>query len=92
MHFIRNAKDYTPTEDDEEIFEEIADAMENVVNSHKIEMAFAALYMYTRPNGDPNIFAPGTIDGITLIFNLSPGGRLKLARDLLGDVRNSENA
>lgn len=54
-------------------------------------MAFAALYMYTRPNGDPNIYAPGTIEGITLIYNLSPGGKLKLARDLLEDVRESEN-
>lgn len=91
MHFIRNTKDYEPTEEDKEIFEEIDDAMENVINSHKVEMAFAALYMYTRSNGDPNIYAPGTIDGITLIYNLSPGGKLKLARDLLGDVRGSES-
>lgn len=91
MHFIRNAKEYQPTEDDKEIFEEIDDAMKNVINSHKVEMAFAALYMYTRPNGDPNIYAPGTIEGITLIYNLSPGGKLKLARDLLEDVRESEN-
>ena len=87
MHIIRDAKDYELTDSDEEVRREIDEAMDNVIKSHKVEMAFAALYMYTRPNGDPNIYAPGTIDGITLIYNLSPGGKLKLAWDLIDEVR-----
>lgn len=87
MHFTKNSADFESTDGDIEVLREIDEAMENVIKAHKIEMAFAALYMFIRPNGDPNIFAPGTIDGITLIYNLSPGGKLKLAGDLIDDVR-----
>lgn len=87
MPITRNAEDYESTDSDREVLKEIDEAVENVTKSLKVEMAFIALYLFTRPNGDPNTFAPGTIDSITLISNLSPGGKLKLAGDLIEDVR-----
>ena len=92
MH-IKKAQDYQPKAEDQPLFEQVAETIEAVANredvlrSQKIEVALAALYMFARPYADYP-FTPGFVEGITLIDQLSPGGKLELASTLIEQARS----